>query len=98
MKILVSEEISSVCPEFAGAAVEAWVTNTPYSDLLWQEINALAAQFKSLYTTITIKDIPSIDATRKVYKLCGLWNIYNGNFIATIKCIIINKCAIGFST
>ena len=71
MKILVSEEISSVCPEFAGAAVEAWVTNTPYCDLLWQEINALAAQFKSLYSTITIKDIPSIDATRKVYKLCG---------------------------
>ena len=71
MKIIVSEEISSVCPEFAGAAVEAWVTNTQYCESLWQEINDLAEQFKEKYTTVTIKDIPSIDATRKVYKLCG---------------------------
>ena len=41
MKIIVSKEIESVCPNFVGACVEAQVKNSPYSTELWQEINAL---------------------------------------------------------
>ena len=41
MKIIVSEEIESVCPTFVGACVEARVENTPYSKELWDEINSL---------------------------------------------------------
>ena len=35
MNILVSEDIRTVCPEFVGAALEAHITNTPYSAPLW---------------------------------------------------------------
>ena len=38
MNILVSEDIRTVCPEFVGAALEAHITNTPYSATLWEEI------------------------------------------------------------
>ena len=41
MNIIVSEEIRQVCPEFAGACVEASVVNTPYCEALWQEIAGL---------------------------------------------------------
>ena len=40
MNILVSEDIRTVCPEFVGAALEAHITNTPYSAPLWEEIKA----------------------------------------------------------
>ena len=41
MKIIVSEEIKSVCPEFAGAMVYATVKNTEYDDGLWRKIESL---------------------------------------------------------
>ena len=40
MNILVSEDIRTVCPEFVGAALEAHITNTPYSAPLWEEMKA----------------------------------------------------------
>ena len=42
MKVIVSNEIASVCPVFVGACVEAEVVNTPYCEPLWQEIHALS--------------------------------------------------------
>ena len=36
MKIIVSQEIETVCPSFVGAAVEAYCHNTPYSAPLWE--------------------------------------------------------------
>jgi DNA/RNA-binding domain of Phe-tRNA-synthetase-like protein len=71
MNIFVSEEIASVCPEFVGAAVEAQVVNTSYNDELWQEIHALEEKFRKELTTESLKEIPSIAATRRVYKACG---------------------------
>ena len=71
MNIFVSEEIASVCPEFVGAAVEAQVVNTRYSDELWQEIHALEEKFRKELTTESLKEIPSIAATRRIYKACG---------------------------
>ena len=71
MNIFVSEEIASVCPEFVGAAVEAQVVNTSYSDELWQEIHALEETFRRELTTESLKEIPSIAATRRIYKACG---------------------------
>ena len=46
MNIIVSNEIESVCPQFAGAAVEARVVNTPRSEGLWAEIDALCETYK----------------------------------------------------
>ena len=71
MKIIVSEEIEQVCPDFVGAAVEAKVRNTAYSPELWAEISALGEEYKTRYTTETIKIISGIEATRRVYRACG---------------------------
>ena len=71
MNIIVSQEIESVCPMFVGAAVEAQVVNTPYSKELWDEIHELEERFRQELTTESLKDLPSIAATRRVYKTCG---------------------------
>ena len=71
MKVIVSQEIEQVCPEFVGACVEAQVENTPYCHELWQEIEAMGERFRRELTTETLKDITSIAATRRVYKACG---------------------------
>ena len=71
MKVIVSNEIEQVCPGFVGACVEADVVNTPFSEGLWQEIKALGEQFKAELTTETLKQMPGIAATRRVYKACG---------------------------
>lgn len=71
MKIVVSHEIEQVCESFVGACIEATVTNTPYSTTLWDEIKVRCDEFKNKYTTETLKDIPAILATRRVYKTCG---------------------------
>ena len=69
--IIVSEEIRQVCPAFVGAAVEAQVQNTPYSEALWQEIDTLCADCRERLTTETLKLLPGIEATRRVYRACG---------------------------
>ena len=71
MHIIVSQEIETVCPAFVGAAVEAQVVNTPYSKELWDQIHALEDRFRRELTTESLKDLPSIAATRRVYKACG---------------------------
>jgi DNA/RNA-binding domain of Phe-tRNA-synthetase-like protein len=54
-----------------GAAVEAEVRNTPYSRELWQEIGTWEERFRKELTTESLKELPSIAATRNIYKLCG---------------------------
>ena len=71
MKIIVSDEIASVCPVFVGACVEADVVNTPYCEELWQEINAMGDRFRETLTTESLKELSSIAATRRVYRACG---------------------------
>ncbi len=71
MKIFVSDEIKNICPTFVGAAVEAEVENSTYSEALWAEIHELEESFCKHLTTESLKEHPSIAATRKVYKLCG---------------------------
>ena len=71
MKIIVSQEIEQVCPGFIGAAVEAQVMNTPYCEELWKEIHALGEEYRSTLTIESIKQLSAIEATRRVYKVCG---------------------------
>ncbi|MBQ9672552.1 MAG: hypothetical protein IJV34_06830 [Prevotella sp.] len=71
MKIIVSEEIANVCPEFVGAAVEATVHNSPYSEKLWAEIHQLENRLRQELSTESLKELTSIAATRQVYKKCG---------------------------
>ena len=71
MKIEVSAEMHTVCPEFIGACVTANIKNTEYSEELWREIDALGEEFRATLTTESLKTIGSIQATRRVYRLCG---------------------------
>lgn len=71
MKIIVSNEIETVCPQFVGAAVEAQVVNSEYSAALWDEIGQQAETFRRELTTESLKELPGIAATRRVYKACG---------------------------
>ena len=71
MKVIVSQEIEHICPEFVGACVEAEVVNTPYSEPLWQEIETLCGKLRQELTTESLKEMTSIAATRRVYKACG---------------------------
>ncbi len=71
MKVIVSQEIERVCPDFVGACVEAQVVNSPYCAPLWEEINAMGAKYREQLTTESLKQMPSIEATRRVYRACG---------------------------
>ncbi|MBQ4028501.1 MAG: hypothetical protein II624_04985 [Prevotella sp.] len=71
MKVIVSNEIEQVCPNFVGACVEADVVNTTYSEGLWKEIHVLEEQFRKELTTESLKQLSGIAATRRVYKACG---------------------------
>ena len=71
MKIIISDEIRQRCPEFTGAAVLASVKNTEESAPLWEEIERFISEYRQRYTTESIKQMPSIEATREAYKRCG---------------------------
>ena len=71
MQVQVSPEMHSVCPEFVGACITANISNTQYSADLWSEIDTLGAEYRATLTTESLKDMTSIQATRRVYKLCG---------------------------
>lgn len=71
IKIEVSDEIRQRCPEFRGAAVFALVRNSDYNEELWKRIAEFTEAYRSKYTTDSIKDMPSIQATRQAYKKCG---------------------------
>lgn len=71
MKVLVSQEILSVCPNFVGACVEASVHNSAHSDFLWTQIRAWGSELQRHFTPESIKALPAVEATRKVYRACG---------------------------
>lgn len=71
MRIIVSEEIRKVCPNFVGACIEAQVVNTSYSSLLWEEIGEWSGRLCQKLTIETIKELSGILATRRIYKACG---------------------------
>lgn len=69
--ISVSEEIKEACPQFAGVAIQAKVVNSDYNPQLWEEIDRCTQAYRQQYTTDSIKDIRSIQATRAAYRRCG---------------------------
>ena len=69
--IQVSEDIRQRCPDFVGTAVCATVQNTEYNEELWREINRFIADYRQRYTADSLKEMPSIQATREAYRRCG---------------------------
>ena len=71
IQISVSPEIRERCPQFVGTAVFAPVHNSPSSRALWQEIDRFIDDYRQRYTIDSIKQMPSIEATRAAYRRCG---------------------------
>ena len=71
MNVIVSNEIEQICPAFVGACVQAEVVNSPYQEALWREIETWAEKLRGELTTESLKELTSIDATRRVYRACG---------------------------
>ena len=69
--ISVSEGFKHICTTFAGAAVEASITNTPSDERLWLEIDARVQAYRARYTVDSIKDMDAIRATRAAYRALG---------------------------
>ena len=90
--IKVSDEIETVCPSFVGAAVFADVENSAINKDMWNEIESLGKELKSTYSTETIKEIPGIMATRRVYRACGKDpSRYRPSAEALIRRILLGK-------
>lgn len=71
IKITVSEELRSNCPDFAGAALVVRAKNTPHSVGLWQEIEAFSLELKSTLQMSDVRHNKQIAATREAYKSFG---------------------------
>lgn len=71
IQISVSPEIRERCPEFVGTAVFASVHASGFNPALWQEIDHFIADYRVRYTTESLKQMPSIEATRIAYRRCG---------------------------
>lgn len=69
--LTLSPELQSRCPEYRGAAVYASVTNTPFSEGLWQEIDTFTQELRATETADSIKQQPAIAATREAYRRLG---------------------------
>ena len=64
-------EIATACPAFVGACLVAKVVNSPFDAQLWAKIEATQAQLRQTLDTESLKQQPSIAATRQVYKTLG---------------------------
>ncbi|MCD8310711.1 MAG: hypothetical protein LUB83_05820 [Prevotellaceae bacterium] len=71
LNITISAALHEACPRFKGVAVIATVTNTPFSEPLWQEIDAFSQTLLATTTMDSIKQQPAIAATREAYRRCG---------------------------
>ncbi len=71
MTFSVSNAFRQAFPQFRGAVVEAEVKNTPFSDALWTEIKETETHIVGQYTTESLKQHPSIAATRAAYRTFG---------------------------
>ncbi|WP_085537609.1 B3/B4 domain-containing protein [Massilibacteroides vaginae] len=71
MKIELSNEIKTACPDLHVLIIRAQVKNTPYDTELWQEIARLEQHIRSENKLEGINKIPTIQATRQAYKKLG---------------------------
>lgn len=71
MKIIISDEIRKVAPDYHVTIVEAEVENAPTDDLLWQLLLAEGEAVRKAYTLDMVNKRPAIRATRQAYKALG---------------------------
>lgn len=71
MEIMISSEIREKCPRLCVGKVEADVVNSETNEVLWHRIREAEITLRERYTTESIKQIPSIEATRRAYRALG---------------------------
>lgn len=71
MQITISNQITQACPQFKIGIISCEVQNSLPNEQLWEEIRKAAAEFKAQYKLEDINKLPSIEATRKAYKVLG---------------------------
>ncbi len=71
INISISNEILTVCPEFAVSAIQCKIKNSLYNAELWQEINDFAEKFVAETPLNKINKLPNILETRETYKKLG---------------------------
>lgn len=71
IQIQISDKFRNVCPHFRGVAVRANVVNSPFEPKLWAYIENFTTQYRTQFTTESIKQMPAIEATRTAYKAFG---------------------------
>lgn len=71
MNITIQDAFSQVVPHFIGAYIEANVRNSNTPASLWQSIQRVSQELQRAYDTESIKERPSIRATRAAYKAAG---------------------------
>ena len=72
MKLVrIGEEVHRLFPDLTLGIIECSIVNTPLSEILWGEINALKEGIKAAYTLESVNKRPAIAATRKAYKIFG---------------------------
>lgn len=69
--IIVEPCLREVCPFFKGAAIYAEFENSAFSAALWSEISRSWQTCRDTLTTESLKQMPSIEATRIVYRKLG---------------------------
>lgn len=71
MKIIISDAVKEKCPNLCVGVLEADVKNTEMCVPLWEQIKKAEEDFRQTYSTETLKERPSIAATRLAYRAFG---------------------------
>lgn len=71
MTLVISPEIRSLCPQLIVGYVTAKIAGSEYCPELWEEIRAFQQEYRSIYTTESLKQHPAVSATREAYRRCG---------------------------
>ncbi len=71
LNIQTTPAFREACHPFVGAAVTAYVTNSPTSPALWREVSECGSRLRRCFTVDTIKERAGIAATRAAYKRTG---------------------------
>ena len=71
VRVIISEEVKSLFPDFRGGYISAVVKNSQSDKQLWEEIDICTTEYKSTHKIDDIKNHPVISATRAAYKSLG---------------------------
>lgn len=100
-RVEISDLAKSLFSSYCAGVISAKIKNSDYNISLWQEIDDLAQTVRDRYSVADIKLLPTIDATRKAYKIAGkdpnryrpsaealMRRIINGNSLYKISTLV----------